>query len=81
MKKIVLLVFAVLFLPGCAHRVSFLPTDVQDKEKFCTSFGESCPRETMTEGICDFCGVKVYSNYASCHSKDFCDNTLKEFNK
>jgi len=43
---------------------------VTDNEKYCTSFGEVCPQASN----CETCGVTQSSSYASCHSKEFCDN-------
>lgn len=44
-------------------------------EDYCTSFGEVCPQN---DNRCESCGITKVSNYASCHSKEFCANTPVE---
>jgi|GEM_PF-2880478 len=47
------------------------PAAISDTEQYCQFFGEHCPE---LETRCAFCGVTQVSNYASCHSKEFCAN-------
>ncbi len=73
MKKILTLTGLVLLLSGCSSE-----TKIKDTEKYCTSFGEMCSQDSQKQDICEVCGVTKASSYASCHSKEFCQNTPME---
>ena len=72
MKNLVTIALsATVLLAGCSSN-EVNNSKIADDEAYCASFGEICPQN---ESRCEFCGVTQASSYASCHSKEFCQNT------
>ncbi len=70
MKKLLVLTGIALLFSGCSSK-----TEIKDVEAYCTSFGEVCSENSQNKNLCEICGDTKVSNYVSCHSKEFCQNT------
>lgn len=53
------------------YQISIIPKNL---ETYCSSFGEVCSQESQDRNLCEVCGIAISTSYASCHSKEFCNN-------